>query len=99
MATTTLIAVSFRCTCDNRVDVRAAVMAVAHGEHTVSSNGGRTEHEGRLTVPAEYRRRGYGRGSRSSRECGLGSGHELRGHDLEHPPGYGYALACDRISG
>ncbi len=49
---TSLIAVSFRCTCDNRVDVRAAVEAVAHGEHTVSSNGGRTEHEGRLTVPA-----------------------------------------------
>ena len=49
---TTLIAVSFRCTCEKRVDVRAAVQAVAHGEHTVSSNGGRTEHEGRLRVPA-----------------------------------------------
>ena len=52
MATTTLIEVSFRCTCENRVDVLAAVKAVAHGEHAVSSNGGRTEHEGRLRVPA-----------------------------------------------
>ncbi len=52
MATTRLIEVSFRCTCEKRVDVLAAVGAVAHGEHTVSSNGGRTEHEGRLGVPA-----------------------------------------------
>ena len=52
MATTTLIAVSFRSTCEKRVDVRAAIEAVAHGEHSVSSNGGRTEHEGRLNVAA-----------------------------------------------
>ena len=53
MATTTLIEVSFRCACVAKgVDVRAAVRAVAHGEPALSSNGGRTEHEGRVRVPA-----------------------------------------------
>ena len=52
MTPTTLIAVSFRSTCEKRVDVRAAIERIAHGEHALSSNGGRTEHEGRLRVQA-----------------------------------------------
>jgi len=53
VATRTLIEVSFRCSCgENPVDVRAAVGAVAHGEPKLSSNGGRTEHEGRVKIPA-----------------------------------------------
>jgi hypothetical protein len=50
--TTTLVDVSFRCGSDKRLDVRAAIEAIAQGPPSVSSNGGRTEHEGRVRIAA-----------------------------------------------
>ena len=52
MSTTTLVEVSFKCSSDRRLDVRGAVGAIAQGPHSVSSNGGRTEHEGRVRISA-----------------------------------------------
>ncbi len=52
MATTTHVEVGFRCVSGKRIDVVAALGSLAQGELALSSNGGRTEHEGKARMPA-----------------------------------------------
>ncbi len=52
MSTTTLVEVGFRCVSGKRVDVVAALGTLAQGKLELSSNGGRTEQEGKARIPA-----------------------------------------------
>ncbi len=52
MSTTTLVEVGFRCVSGKRVDVAAALGTLAQGDLALSSNGGRTEQEGKARIPA-----------------------------------------------
>jgi hypothetical protein len=52
VSTITQVDVAFRCACEGRVDVAAAVDTIGPGPHSVRSNAGRTEHEGSVTIQA-----------------------------------------------